>query len=140
MPFSRTRKSRSTLFLSWIFLFPERKEDYFIGSQGSPSNPYNLKLVSIHDCRQCVIMSSLDRGNLDNYLVDKSSVLCALSIRQIERKWGGFLSHRSLTGKGQADQNMGETKVIHHNRIDTLTTLSNSPLMFFTNNSSHLSL
>jgi hypothetical protein len=41
-------------------------------------------------------MSTLDHGNLDNYLVDKSSVLCALSIRQIEMKRAGLLSQRSL--------------------------------------------
>jgi hypothetical protein len=41
-------------------------------------------------------MSTLDHGNLDNYLVDKSSVLRALSIRQIEMKRAGLLSQRSL--------------------------------------------
>jgi hypothetical protein len=78
-------------------------------------------------------MSTLDRGNLDTYLVDKSSVLCALSIRQIQLKQAGLLSQYSLTGKGKAGQNMP----ICQNRIQTLTALSNSQVIFFTNYSIH---
>ncbi|CAF1499284.1 unnamed protein product, partial [Rotaria sordida] len=91
---------------------------------GSPINPYNLKLISIQDCRQCVIMSMLDHGNVDKYLVDKSSVLCALSIRQIEMKSAGLISARSLTRKSRIESDMTQLKVTHHNRIHTLTTLT----------------
>jgi hypothetical protein len=85
-------------------------------------------------------MSTLDRGNLDTYLVDKSSVLCALSIRQIEMKWAGLLSDLSLTKKGKVDQDMTGTKFMHQKRIHTLTTLSNLHLLFFTNDFTHFSL
>jgi hypothetical protein len=78
-------------------------------------------------------MSTLDRGNLDTYLVDKSSVLCALNIRQIQMKRAGLLSRHSLTEKRKADQDMTDNKLMHQNRIHTLTALSNSCLMFFTN-------
>ncbi|CAF3689883.1 unnamed protein product [Adineta steineri] len=91
---------------------------------GSPINPYNLKLISIHDCRQCVIMSTVDRGNLDTYLVDKSSVLCALTIRQIQMKRVGLLSQYSLTGRGRVNQYITGTKVLRQNWINTLTTLT----------------
>ena len=60
----------------------------------------------------------LDSGNLDTYLVDKSSVLCALSIRQLEMKSAGFLSDPTLARKSKVS-------FIRQNRIQTLTTLSN---------------
>ncbi len=84
-----------------------------------------MKLISIDNCRQCVIMSTLDRGNLDSYLVDKSSVLCALSIRQIQMKRAGLLSQRSLVGKRKSDQDINSVKLMRQHRICTLTTLSN---------------
>lgn len=131
------KESSSTLFLFWIFLMLERNKIDLVETQGSPINPYNLKLISIHNCRQCVIMSTLDRGNLDTYLVDKSSVLCALSIRQIQLKQAGLLSQYSLTGKGKAGQNMTAIMPICQNRIQTLTALSNLQVFFFTNYSIH---
>jgi hypothetical protein len=70
-------------------------------------------------------MSTLDRGNLDSYLVDKSSVLCALSIRQIQMKRAGLLSQRSLVGKRKSDQDINSVKLMRQHRICTLTTLSN---------------
>ncbi len=73
-------------------------------------------------------MSTLDRGNLDSYLVDKSSVLCALSIRQIQLKRAGLLSQRR---KSKSDQNINNAKLMRQNRICTLTTLSNLSRMFF---------
>jgi len=82
-------------------------------------------------------MSTLDRGNLDTYLVDKSSVLCALSIRQIQLKQAGLLSQYSLTGKGKADQNMTAIMPLRQNRIQTLTALSNSHLIFLIKYSIH---
>jgi hypothetical protein len=78
-------------------------------------------------------MSTLDRGNLDTYLVDKSSVLCALNIRQIQMKRAGLLSRQSLCGKHRAHQDIAGNKLMCQNRIYTLTALSNSCLMFFTN-------
>ena len=85
-----------------------------------------MKLISIDHCRQCVIMSASDRGNLDSYLVDKSSVLCALSIRRIEMKRAGLFSHE----KSEIDEHIDGNKQIRQNRIYTLTTLSYSPLIF----------
>jgi hypothetical protein len=74
-------------------------------------------------------MSTLDRGNLDSYLVDKSSVLCALSIRQIEMKRAGLLSQQSLVRQSKSDQNINSVKLMRQNRVCTLTTLSNSFLL-----------
>ncbi|CAF0949052.1 unnamed protein product [Adineta ricciae] len=91
---------------------------------GSPNNPYNLKLISIHDCRQCVIISTLDRGNLDTYLVDKSSILCALTIRQIQLKKVGLLSQHSLLGMNKLSQHKTGSKLLRQNWIHTLTTLT----------------
>lgn len=126
-----------TLFLPWIYLILKKNKVYRIETQDSPINPYNLKLISIENCRQCVIMSTLDRGNLDTYLVDKSSVLCALSIRQIQLKQAGLLSQYSLTGKGKADQNMTAIMPLRQNRIQTLTALSNPHLIFLIKYSIH---
>jgi hypothetical protein len=77
-------------------------------------------------------MSTVDRGNLDSYLVDKSSVLCALSIRQIQMKRAGLLSQRNLIGKRKSDQSINSGKLMRQNRVCTLTTLSNLSVMFFT--------
>ena len=92
---------------------------------GSPSNPYNLQLICIQDCRQCVIISTLDRENQDTYLVDKSSVLCTLNIRKIEMKSAGFVSALNITGQSTSDMNTNQTMFLLQNRIRTLTTLSN---------------
>ncbi len=108
-----------------MFFIVERKGTYFVKIQDSPNNPHNLKLISIQDCRQCVIMSTLDRENLDNHLVDKSSVLCALNIRQIQMKRAGLLSQQSLTGKRRSYHDIAGKKLMRQNRIHTLTTLSN---------------
>ncbi|UJR26310.1 hypothetical protein I4U23_007648 [Adineta vaga] len=91
---------------------------------GSPSNPYNLQLICIQDCRQCVIISTLDRENLDTYLVDKSSVLCTLNIRQIEMKSAGYVSVMNLTGQNTFDMNTNQTRALLQNTIRTLTTLT----------------
>ncbi|CAF3523617.1 unnamed protein product [Rotaria sordida] len=91
---------------------------------GSPSNPYNLQLICIQDCRQCVIISTLDRENQDTYLVDKSSVLCTLNIRQIEMKSAGFVSIMNLTGQNSFDINTNQAMVLLQNKIRTLTTLT----------------
>ncbi|CAF4649518.1 unnamed protein product, partial [Rotaria sp. Silwood1] len=91
---------------------------------GSPSNPYNLQLICIQDCRQCVIISTLDRENQDTYLVDKSSVLCTLNIRQIEMKSAGFVSIMNLTGQNSFDMNTNQTMALLQNKIRTLTTLT----------------
>ncbi|CAF1539620.1 unnamed protein product, partial [Didymodactylos carnosus] len=86
---------------------------------GSPLNPYNLKLINIQDCRMCVIMSTLDRENADTYLVDKSSVLCTLNIRQIELKSAQFMSTFNILQPSSSDFNQ-----TFLNRIKTLTALS----------------
>ncbi|CAF0908028.1 unnamed protein product [Adineta steineri] len=91
---------------------------------GSPSNPYNLQLICIQDCRQCVIISTLDRDNQDTYLVDKSSVLCTLNIRQIEMKSAGFVSVMNLTGQSTLDMHTNQTMALLQNKIRTLTTLT----------------
>ncbi|CAM2707141.1 unnamed protein product [Rotaria socialis] len=91
---------------------------------GSPSNPFNLQLICIQDCRQCVIMSTLDRDNQDTYLVDKSSVLCTLNIRQIEMKSAGFASVMNLTGQNTFDINTNQTMFLLQNKIRTITTLT----------------
>jgi hypothetical protein len=70
-----------------------------------------------------VIISTLDRENQDTYLVDKSSVLCTLNIRQIEMKSAGFVSAINLTGQNTLDTT--QTMFLLQNRIRTLTTLSN---------------
>ncbi|CAF4303719.1 unnamed protein product, partial [Adineta steineri] len=90
----------------------------------SPSNPYNLQLICIQDCRQCVIISTLDRDNQDTYLVDKSSVLCTLNIRQIEMKSAGFVSVMNLTGQSTLDMHTNQTTALLKNKIRTLTTLT----------------
>ena len=71
-------------------------------------------------------MSASDRGNLDSYLVDKSSVLCALSIRRIAMKRAGLFSRRNAGRKSKVEQNITENELMRQNRIYTLTTLSNS--------------
>ncbi|CAF1291373.1 unnamed protein product, partial [Didymodactylos carnosus] len=86
---------------------------------GSPLNPYNLKLINIQDCRMCVIMSTLDRENADTYLVDKSSVLCTLNIRQIELKSAQFMSTFNILQPSSSDFNQ-----TFLNRIKTLTALT----------------
>ncbi|CAM4840941.1 unnamed protein product [Rotaria magnacalcarata] len=91
---------------------------------GSPNNPYNLRLISIHKCRQCVIMSTLDRGNLDTYLVDKSSILCALTIRQISMQCAGLHTDLSVVRKSNTDHDMLKTKSVFHNHIQTLTAIT----------------
>ncbi|CAF2220758.1 unnamed protein product [Rotaria magnacalcarata] len=98
---------------------------------GSPNNPYNLRLISIHKCRQCVIMSTLDRGNLDTYLVDKSSILCALTIRQISMQCAGLHTDLSVVRKSNTDHDMLKTKSVFHNHIQTLTAISNECVIFF---------
>ncbi len=70
-----------------------------------------------------MIISTLDRENQDTYLVDKSSVLCTLNIRQIEMKSAGFVSAINLTGQNTLDTT--QTMFLLQNRIRTLTTLSN---------------
>ena len=79
-------------------------------------------------------MSTLDRGNLDSYLVDKSSVLCALSIRRIEMKRAGLLSQQSLIRKSRGDIDRIGKKLMRQNKIYTLTTLSNSLRIDFKDN------
>ena len=83
-----------------------------------------MQLICIQDCRQCVIISTLDRENQDTYLVDKSSVLCTLNIRQIEMKSAGFVSALNLTGQGLSDMTTNQTMVLLQNRIRTLNALS----------------
>jgi hypothetical protein len=73
-----------------------------------------------------VIISTLDRENQDTYLVDKSSVLCTLNVRQIEMKSAGFVSALNLTGHSTSDLTANQTKLLLQNRIRTLTTLSKS--------------
>ena len=70
-------------------------------------------------------MSTLDRGNLDTYLVDKSSILCALSIRQIEMKYAKALPQHRLSRKGNIVADTANTRLLRHNSNYTLTTLSN---------------
>ena len=70
-----------------------------------------------------MIISTLDRENQDPYLVDKSSVLCTLNIRQIEMKSAGFVSAINLTGQNTLDTT--QTMFLLQNKIRTLTTLSN---------------
>lgn len=65
--------------------------------QGSPSNPCNLKSLSIDKCRQCVIISKISTENSDSYLVDKSSVLCALNIKHIQNKINSIKTINTLT-------------------------------------------
>ena len=72
-----------------------------------------------------MIISTLDRENQDTYLVDKSSVLCTLNIRQIEMKLAGFVSALNLTGQSTLDVNANQAMVLLQNKIRTLTTLSN---------------
>lgn len=87
---------------------------------------YKLKLISIVTCRQCLIMSTIDRGNLDNYLVDKSSIVCALTIRQIQFKGNELIQDLSFTRKSQMIQsNQSESKSTKSQKISTLTTLGN---------------
>lgn len=81
-------------------------------------------MICIQDCRQCVIISTLDRENQDTYLVDKSSVLCTLNVRQIEMKSAGFVSALNLTTQVTSDSNINQTMLLLQNRIRTLTTLS----------------
>lgn len=70
-------------------------------------------------------MSTLDRENQDTYLVDKSSVLCTLNIRQIEMKSAGFVSIMNLTGQSSLEANANQTMFLLQNKIRTITTLSN---------------
>ncbi|CAF1022054.1 unnamed protein product, partial [Didymodactylos carnosus] len=86
---------------------------------GSPLDPYNLKLINIQECRICVVISTLDRGNSDTYLVDKSSVLCTLNIRQIEMKSAPHLSTFNILQPSSADLNATLL-----NTIKTITTLT----------------
>jgi hypothetical protein len=81
-----------------------------------------------------VIISTLDRENQDTYLVDKSSVLCTLNIRQIEMKSAGFVSALNLTGQSTVDVNANQAIVLLQNKIRTLTALSNSTIFVFFNN------
>ena len=80
-------------------------------------------------------MSIIDRGNFDNYLVDKSSVLSALTIRQIQFKRNELIQDLSFTRKSQIiEQNTPEIKLTKSNKIATLTALSKSIvslLLFF---------
>ena len=78
-----------------------------------------------------MIISTLDRENQDTYLVDKSSVLCTLNIRQIEMKSAGFVSALNLTGQSSMDLNSNQAKILLQNRIRTLTTLSKRISCFF---------
>jgi hypothetical protein len=77
-----------------------------------------------------VIISTLDRENQDTYLVDKSSVLCTLNIRQIEMKSAGFVSALNLTGQSTMDLNTNQAMFVLQNKIRTLTTLSNRQFEF----------
>ncbi len=81
-----------------------------------------------------MIISTLDRENQDTYLVDKSSVLCTLNIRQIEMKSAGFVSALNLTGQSTVDVNANQAIVLLQNKIRTLTALSNSTIFVFFNN------
>ena len=78
-----------------------------------------------------MIISTLDRENQDTYLVDKSSVLCTLNIRQIEMKSAGFVSALNLTGQSATDLNANQAMVLLQNKIRTLTTLSNRQFVVF---------
>ena len=71
-----------------------------------------------------MIISTLDRENQDTYLVDKSSVLCTLNIRQIEMKSAGFVSAMNLAGQSTIDLNANQAMVLLQNKIRTLTALS----------------
>ncbi len=88
-------------------------------------------MISIDDCRQCVIMSTIDRGNLDTYLVDKSSVLCALSIRQIQIKRTKLLQDSNLNERNNSIQTITTNKPIRHNRMHTLTALSHLYIILY---------
>ena len=65
-------------------------------------------------------MSTLDCGNLDTYLLDRSSVLCALSIRQLQLKRAGLLPQNSLPVKCKAGHDMTPIKPLRRNRIHML--------------------
>lgn len=122
----RIKQFSSIIHFFFHILYTRNKyNNVFVTKQGSPNNPYNLKLVSIYDCRQCVIMSTLDRGNLDTYLVDKSSILCALTIRQIAMKQAGLHVDLKLTRKSKIGRDLAESSLLFQNPIHTLTTLSN---------------
>lgn len=70
-------------------------------------------------------MSIIDRANFDNYLVDKSSVLSALTIRQIQFKRNELIQDLSFTRKSQIiELNPSEIKLTKSNKIATLTALS----------------
>ena len=71
-----------------------------------------------------MIISTLDREYQDTYLVDKSSVLCTLNIRQIEMKSAGFVSALNLAGQSTIDLNANQAMVLLQNKIRTLTALS----------------
>lgn len=77
-----------------------------------------------------MIISTLDRENQDTYLVDKSSVLCTLNIRQIEMKSAGFVSAMNLTGQNTSDMNTNQAMFLLQNRIRTLTALSTTKNIF----------
>jgi hypothetical protein len=87
-----------------------------------------------------VIISTLDRENQDTYLVDKSSVLCTLNIRQIEMKSAGFVSALNLTGQSSVDLNANQAIVLLQNKIRTLTALSNSTIFFSSTTKYYLNL
>lgn len=72
-------------------------------------------------------MSIIDRANFDNYLVDKSSVLSALTIRQIQFKRNELIQDLSFTRKLKSEiiePNPSEIKLTKSNKIATLTALS----------------
>lgn len=73
-----------------------------------------------------MIISTLDRENQDTYLVDKSSVLCTLNIRQIEMKSAGLVSALDLVRQSSVDLHANHARVLLQNKIRTLTALSTS--------------
>lgn len=77
-------------------------------------------------------MSTIDRANLDTYLVDKSSVLCALNIRQIQMKWSKILSDTDLNESNNTNKTITTNKSIRHNRMHTLTALSHLYFIIYT--------
>lgn len=76
-------------------------------------------------------MSTLDRGNLDTYLVDKSSILCALTIRQISMQCAGLHTDFGVARKSKTDHDMPKINSVFHNHIQTLTAISNECVILF---------
>ncbi|KAI0979892.1 hypothetical protein GJ496_001934 [Pomphorhynchus laevis] len=48
---------------------------------GSPNSREVMRQIRLNDSHTCIVMSLIDRDNDDNYLIDKSAILCTLCIR-----------------------------------------------------------